>query len=65
MAMGNYCYIQRIECPFANTCGQCVDDIYDDFGLCEMMGDDMPPKELLTEERRAWCLRAKSEEVSE
>ena len=29
MAMGNYCFIQGIECPYATSCGDCIDDIYD------------------------------------
>lgn len=55
MAMGNFCYAQGIECPYADTCGQCQDDIYSDFGICEMLGDDLPPKEWPTELRREWC----------
>lgn len=55
MAMGNYCYIQSIECPYATVTGQCQDDIYDDFDKCEMQGDEMPPKEWSAEERRKWC----------
>lgn len=54
MAMGNYCYAQGIECEYANACGNCIDDIYEDFGLCEMEGDDMPPKDMSSEERREW-----------
>ena len=45
MAMGNYCFIQGIECPYARSCGDCLDDIYDEYGLCEMLGDDMPPRQ--------------------
>lgn len=52
MAMGNYCYREAIECPYATSCGDCLDDIADDFGLCEMLGDEMPPKGLDTEERQ-------------
>lgn len=48
MAMGNFCYAQGIECPYATAYGQCLDDIYEDFGICEMLGDDMPSKELPT-----------------
>ena len=59
MAMGNYCYIQGIECPYATSCGQCKDDIYDDFGICEMLGDDMPPKELSEVDRRRWVYQHK------
>lgn len=55
MAMGNYCYIQSIEYPYATVTGQCQDDIYDDFDKCEMQGDEMPPKEWPAEERRKWC----------
>lgn len=55
MAMGNFCLIELIECRFATVLGQCLDDIVDDFGLCEMRGDEMPPKELSSDERRAWC----------
>ena len=56
MAMGNYCFIQGIECPYATSCGDCLDDIYDEYGLCEMLGDDMPPKELSAEDRIQWVL---------
>lgn len=59
MAMGNYCYIQSIECRFANIGGHCQDDIYDDFDKCVMLGDEMPPKELSTDERRKWCMGQK------
>lgn len=52
MAMGNYCYREAIECPYATSMGDCLDDIADDFGLCEMLGNDMPPKGLSAEERR-------------
>lgn len=52
MAMGYYCYAQGIECEYADACGNCIDYIYEDFGLCEMLGDDMPPKYLPTEERQ-------------
>lgn len=52
MAMGYYCYAQGIECEYATSCGTCLDDIYEDFGLCEMLGDDMPPRDLSEEERR-------------
>lgn len=45
MAMGNFCYIQSIECPYATVLGTCRDDIYSDFNKCEMNGDDMPPIE--------------------
>lgn len=45
MAMGNFCYIQNIECPYATALGTCRDDIYSDFNKCEMNGDDMPPIE--------------------
>lgn len=55
MAMGNYCYIQSIECPYATVTGRCQDYIYDDFDKCEMQGDEMPPKEWPAEERRKWC----------
>ena len=57
MAMGNFCYIKEIECPFASAYGNCLDDIYDDYGICEMDGDDMPPKELSSEDRRDWCVK--------
>ena len=56
MAMGNFCWKELIECRFATALGQCLDDIADDFGLCEMQGDEMPPKELPSDERRAWCV---------
>lgn len=56
MAMGNYCYREYIECPYATATGDCLDDIEDDFGLCEMRGDEMPPKEADTEERRRIAL---------
>lgn len=55
MAMGNFCYIQNIECPYATTLGTCRDDIYPDFNKCEMNGDDMPPIEWPSHERRSWC----------
>lgn len=55
MAMGNFCYIQSIECPYATALGTCRDDIYSDFNKCEMNGDDMPPIEWLPHERRSWC----------
>lgn len=42
MAMGNFCKIQQIECPHATSLGTCKDDIYDEYGLCEMLGDEMP-----------------------
>lgn len=57
MAMGNFCWTQLIECPYATAGGQCSDDIYDDFGICEMLGDEMPPKELAPELRRKWCTK--------
>ena len=57
MAMGNFCYAQGIECPYATVCVQCLDDIYEDYGICEMLGDDMPPKELSAEDRRAWVMK--------
>lgn len=60
MAMGNYCFIQGIECPYATSCGDCLDDIYYEYGLCEMLGDDMPPKELSTEDRIQWVLTKKN-----
>ena len=53
MAMGNFCYIQSIECPYATALGTCRDDIYSDFNKCEMNGDDMPPIEWLPHERRS------------
>ena len=56
MAMGNFCYVKLIECPYATTCGQCLDDIYDDYCICEMEGDDMPPKELSKEDRVKWIM---------
>ena len=56
MAMGNFCHIKLIECEYATVCGQCLDDIYDEYGICEMEGDDMPPKELSPEERVKWVL---------
>lgn len=52
MAMGNYCYTQGIECNYATVTGKCQDDIYEDYGLCEMLGSDMPYKYLTTDERR-------------
>ena len=52
MAMGNYCYTEGIECPYATSTGDCLDEINDYFGLCEMRGDEMPPKGLSAEERR-------------
>lgn len=55
MAMGNFCQIKAIECPYATATGGCRDNIFDDFGLCEMEGDNMPPKNLSAEERRDWC----------
>lgn len=55
MAMGNFCYIQSIECPYATALGTCRDDIYSDFNKCEMNGDDMSPIEWLPHERRSWC----------
>lgn len=55
MAMGNFCYAKSIECPYATAVGQCKDDIYEDFNLCEMEGDDMPPIEFSSEERRRLC----------
>ncbi len=55
MAMGNYCYAQGIECPYATVSGTCLDDIYEDFDICEMFGDMMPPKNLPRDERRAWA----------
>ena len=57
MAMGNFCYAQGIECPYATVCGQCLDDIYEDYGICDMLGDDMPPKELSAADRRAWVMK--------
>lgn len=57
MAMGNYCYAQGIECHYATAYGQCQDDIYEDFGICEMLGDEMPPKELPETYRREWCMK--------
>lgn len=36
MAMGNFCYIQSIECPYATALGTCRDDIYSDFNKCEV-----------------------------
>lgn len=56
MAMGNFCYIQSIECPYATVLGTCRDDIYSDFNKCEMNGDDMPPIEWPPHERRSWCV---------
>lgn len=56
MAMGNYCYAKRIECEYSTVCGHCLDYIYEDYGICEMEGDDMPPKELSSEERVKWVL---------
>lgn len=38
MAMGNFCYEQEIECPYATVLGCCVDG---ESGLCEMLGDKM------------------------
>ena len=52
MAMGHLCWREMIECPYATTTGQCLDDIVDDFGLCEMYGDNLPPKDMSTEQRR-------------
>ena len=60
MAMGNFCYAQGIECPYATTYGNCRDDIYEDYGLCEMLGDDMPPIELPTEDRKKWIMNKKN-----
>ena len=62
MAMGNFCYAQGIECPYATASGQCLDDIYEDYGICEMLGDDMPPKELSYEDRINWFLSGGSYE---
>lgn len=56
MAMGNFCYIQSIECPYATVLGTCRDDIYSDFNKCEMNGDDMPTIEWPPHERRSWCV---------
>lgn len=56
MAMGNFCFAQNTECAYATVAGQCRDDIFEDFGLCEMLGDDMPPKELSSEQRCQWPL---------
>lgn len=56
MAVGNFCYIQSIECPYATVLGTCRDDIYSDFNKCEMNGDDMPPIEWPPHERRSWCV---------
>lgn len=56
MAMGNYCYAQGIECPYATTYGNCLDDIYEDYGLCEMLGDDMPPKGLSKKDKVKWII---------
>lgn len=55
MAMGNFCLAQMIECEYATASGRCLDDIYEDFGRCEMRGCDMPPKELPSDQRRQWC----------
>ena len=63
MAMGNYCYIQGIECPYATNLGTCLDDIYDEYGLCEMLGDDMPPKEFSTEDRIQWVLTKNKRQI--
>lgn len=52
MAMGNYCWREGIECQYATVTGQCQDDIAEDFGLCEMHGDIMPPKNLNQKERQ-------------
>lgn len=57
MAMGNFCYMELIECPYATSTGGCLDDIYDEFGICEMHGDDMPPKELSIDDRHRWCIK--------
>ena len=38
MAMGNFCQIKNIECCNANVLGACKNDIFDDYGLCEMEG---------------------------
>lgn len=57
MAMGNYCYIELIECPYATITGDCLDDIYDKFGICEMHGDNMPPKGLSRDEWHRWCIK--------
>lgn len=57
MAMGNFCYAKGIECTYATVCGNCADDIYEDFDLCEMEGDTMPPKELPAEERRKLAIQ--------
>ena len=54
MAMRNFCYAQGIECPYATAGGHCLDDIYEDFGVCEMLGDELPPKELSAADGRAW-----------
>ncbi len=54
MAMGNYCYLQGIECPYATVLGRCQDDIYEDYGLCEMRGDKLPPKDWGTDARREY-----------
>lgn len=63
MAMGNYCFIQGIECPYATSCGDCLDDIYDEYELCEMLGDDMPPKELSAEDRIQWVLTKNKRQI--
>lgn len=59
MAMGNFCYAQGIECPYATASGDCLDDIFSAYDLCEMLGDDMPPKGLPAEERRSLAIRSK------
>lgn len=55
MAMGNYCCLRLIECPYATAMGTCRDDIYDDFGMCEMDGNEMPSIHMPAEERRLWA----------
>lgn len=57
MAMGNYCYIQNIECPYATVLGTCQDDIYEDYGICKMLGNPMPNKEWSPEIRKMWIKR--------
>lgn len=53
MAMGNYCYCQYTECPYATVSGKCQDNIWEDFGICEMYGDMMPNKDLDKELRQS------------
>ena len=54
--MGNFCYIEGTECPYATVMGSCK---YEDSGLCTMHGDDMPDekKNKASEENKVFKLR--------